>query len=205
MGREESARLSLTGQESSSGFSASRVYFNILGGSLTLLSVQLPWMTINGTYPITLQSGGVWEVVFFWVLAGAILSFLSRLGGFMTLVGMIPFFSGPYISYSLVSPGLGLLIAFTGAIFTFVGVGWSIPGGILKGREILGGILYSVGFLTILSLVVSSTLYGGAFSMDALFVSMPLLIVAVLMTGLGLKLFLKEERSAASLSREGVA
>src|SRR5438876_9612917 len=91
---------------------ASRIFFNILGGSLTLLSVQLPWMPINGMYPISVQSGGIFAVMFYWALAGALLSFLSRFGGAMTSVGLIGFMGEPYVSYPLAYTALGVLLAF---------------------------------------------------------------------------------------------
>ena len=173
-----------------------RIFFNILGGSLTLLSVQLPWMTIYGTYPISVQSYGVYSVALFWALAGAILSFLSRYGGAMTLVGIIAFVGEPYASFGSARPGLGVLLAFFGAVFTFAGVRWSIPSEIFRGHEIVGGVLYSVGFLIILTLVISSFIYGGlsATGSSQLIVGAPLLLVGILMTGLGLKLFLAPER-----------
>ena len=180
----------------STDYQAPRIFFNILGGSLTLLSVQLPWMTINGTYPVSVESGGIFAVIFFWALAGAILSFLSRFGGAMTLVGLIGFMGEPYISYRLANPGLGVLLAFSGAILTFAGVRWSIPSGIFRGHEIVGGVLYSVGFLIILTVVVTSFVYGGLFSTgsDQLIVEAPLLLIGIFTTGLGLKLFLTPER-----------
>jgi hypothetical protein len=154
-------------------------------------------MTINGTYPISVESGGIFAVMFYWALAGAVLSFLSRFGGAMTFVSLIGFMGEPYISYRLANPGLGILLAFAGAILTFAGVRWSIPRGIVRGREIIGGVLYSVGFLIILTLVISSFIYGGLSATGAsqLIVAAPLLVVGIFMTGLGLKLFLATERT----------
>ncbi len=62
--------------------------------------------------------------------------------------------------------------------------------------EIVGGVLYSVGFLIILTLVISSGYYGDSISSGAteLIASAPLLLVGIFMTGLGLKLFLSPER-----------
>src|SRR2546428_12901854 len=73
---------------------------------------------------------------------------------------------------------------------------WSIPSGIFRGHEIVGGVLYSVGFLIILTVVVTSFVYGGLFSTgsDQLIVAAPLLLIGIFMTGLGLKLFLTPER-----------
>jgi hypothetical protein len=186
----------------SENYPASRIFFNILGGSLTLLSVQLPWMTVYGTYPIMVQSDGVYAAVLFWALAGAILSFLSRYGGAMTLVGIIAFVGEPYASFGSAGPGLGILLALFGAVFTFAGVRWSIPRFFMKKQEIVGGVLYSIGFLIILTLIITSGVYGGLLSSGAsqLIASAPLLLVGVFMTGLGLKLFLSPERREHSLS-----
>jgi hypothetical protein len=186
----------------SENYPASRIFFNILGGSLTLLSVQLPWMTIYGTYPIMVQSDGVYAVVLYWALAGAILSFLSRYGGAMTLVGIIAFVGEPYASLGSTGPGFGVLLALFGAFFTFAGVRWSIPRFLMRRREIVGGVLYSVGFLIILTLIISSGLFSGLFSSGGsqLIASAPLLLVGVFLTGLGLKLFLSPERRERSLS-----
>ena len=180
---------------------ASRIFFNILGGSLTLLSVQLPWMTIYGMYPISVQPDGLYAAAFYWALAGAILSFLSRYGGAMTFVGIITFVGEPYMSFGSAGPGFGVLLAFAGAIFTFAGVRWSIPRTLIKGKEMIGGLLYSVGFLIILTLIISSGLDRGVLSFGASrpIVAAPLLLVGVFMTGLGLKLFLASERGESSL------
>src|SRR5205807_9040201 len=98
------------------------MFFNILGGSLTLLSVQLPWMTINGTYPISVESGGIFAVMFYWAPAGAILSLRSRFGGAMTPAGLIRLLGEPYISSRLANPGLGVLPTFAGGLCTLGGV-----------------------------------------------------------------------------------
>src|SRR5437667_7639356 len=154
-------------------------------------------MTSNWTYPISVESVGIFVVMFYWALAGAILSILSRFGGAMTLVSLIGFMGEPYISYRLANPGLGVLLAFAGAILTFAGVRWSIPRGIFRGHELVGGVLSSVGFIIILTLVISSFIYGGlsATGSSQLIVGAPLLLVGILMTGLGLKFFLAPERS----------
>jgi len=180
----------------SEDYPPSRIFFNILGGSLTFLSVQLPWTTIYGTYPVSVQSYGVYSAVLFWALAGAILSFLSRYGCAMTLVGIIAFVGEPYASFGSARPGLGILLAFFGAVFTFAGVRWAIPRSFMRRQEIVGGVLYSVGFLIILTLIISSGTYSGLLSSGAsqLIVSAPLLLVGIFMTGLGLKLFLSPER-----------
>jgi len=168
-------------------FSRSRVFFNVLGGSLTLLSVQLPWISIYN-YQGLLQSSGPLAIVFYWALAGAIFSFLSRYGGIMTFVGMIAMGGEPYIASA--RPGLGLLIAFGGAIFTFAGLKWAVPPGLMKKRELMGGLFYTVGFLIVLTLVVGSGIYGGLFTSVGIVTAAPLFLVGIVLTGVGLKLFL---------------
>jgi hypothetical protein len=158
-------------------------------------------MTFNGIYSMTIQSNGFYAVAFYWALAGAILSFLSRFGGVMTFVGVIAFMEEPYTFFGSSRPGLGVLVALGGAIFAIVGLRWSIPRGIVKRREMLGGVLYTGGFLIVLTLVISSIAYGGPFSLGSsqLVVAAPLLLVGVLMTGLGLKMFLSPDRRGSSL------
>lgn len=179
----------------------SRIFFNILGGSLTLLSVQIPWMTIYGTYSISFQSYGFYSGVLFWSLAGAILSFLSRYGGAMTLVGIVAFLGEPYATFNSATPGFRVLLAFFGAVFTFAGVRWAIPRSFMKRQEIVGGVLYSIGFLIILTLTSSSSFYGSLLSsgVSQLGASAPLLLVGIFMTGVGLKMFLSPEKREHAL------
>jgi len=179
---------------------SSRVLYNIIGGSLTLLSLQLPWLTFNGIYAITLQPGGLYMVTFYWILAGAVLSFVSRYGGVLTLVGFLAFIATPYAYFE---SGPGLLLAFLGVLFTLAGARLSIPMYMVKGREIMGGILYSVGFLILLTLMVSMFVYGNFVSafQKQLVVQLPLVLVGVFMTGLGLRMYLSQERNNRPLER----
>jgi hypothetical protein len=207
MGREEGERLFRRVSYLTADYPPSRIFFNILGGSLTLLSVQLPWI-FYGTIPVLVRSDGFFSVVFYWLLAGAVLSYLSRFGGAMTLVGMLGFVGEPYSSFGPVRPDLGLLFALGGAFFTFLGVRWAVPPWLMRRRELIGGVLYSVGFLITLTLVLGAVPYGGLFyaGSSRLLVSAPLLIVGVLMTGLGLKLFLSRvDRGEAFGRLESVA
>ena len=179
---------------------SSRVIYNIIGGSLTLLSLQLPWLTFNGVYAITLQPGGLYMIAFYWILSGAVLSFVSRYGGVLTLVGFLAFIATPYAYYG---SGPGLLLAFLGALFTLTGARLSIPMYMVKGREIMGGILYSVGFLILLTLTVSMFVYGNFIStfQKQLIVQLPLSLVGVFMTGLGLRMYLFQEKKQSPLER----
>ena len=179
-----------------------RVFFNLVGGSLTLLSLQLPWLTINGIFQVSVLPEGLYLVAFYWILAGAILSFLSRYGGLLTLFGIFAFAGEPYASYGFVRVGEGILLASGGMILTLTGASWSIPGTLLRRREIIGGVLYTVGFLIILTLVISSFVYGNFLTVldgEAFVVEMPLLLVGLFIIGIGLKLFLSRETRDRSL------
>jgi hypothetical protein len=177
------------------------VFFNLVGGSLTLLSIQLPWVVVNGSFPFSVQQDGLYAVALYWILAGATLSFVSRYGGLMTLVGMLAFAGEPYISSGYFRAGEGVLLAALGAFLTFAGTRWSIPRDLVKRREVIGGVLYTVGFLVILTIAVSWFVYDGILLVgDQLIVEAPLLLVGVFLTGVGLKLFLSPERRENSLS-----
>ena len=185
----------------SSEYPNSRFFFNLVGGCLTLLSLQVPWVVVNGLFPVSLQSDGILLVPFFWILSGAILSFISRYGGVMTFVGMLAFLGEPYLSYGAVTAGQGSLLALTGAILSFAGVKWSIPRPLIRGREIIGGTLYSVGFLIVLTLTIGLFFYGGPLSggVGQIIVEVPLWLVGIFATGLGLRMFLSPGRRAGSL------
>ncbi len=174
----------------------SNVVFNILGGCLTLLSLQLPWLTVNGPYGFSIQPGSLYMVAFYWLLAGGILSFLSRFAGLFTLVGFFAFLGEPFVSFRSATTGLGVLIAFTGALFTIAGARWSIPTNMVKGREILGGLLYTVGFLTLLTVTVSLLVYGSVFTAleSQLIIQIPLILAGVFLTIHGLRMYLSRER-----------
>ncbi len=184
-------------------YPGARVFFNLVGGSLTLLSLQLPWLTINGVFPVSVQPEGVYIVAFYWILAGAVLSFLSRYGGLMTLFGFFAFAGEPYTSFGFVRVGDGVLLALGGLILTFMGSSWSIPRTLAKRREITGGILYTIGFLILLTLVISAFVYGNFLAIldgEALVVQIPLLLAGLFITGIGLRLFLSQDRKDESLN-----
>ncbi len=124
----------------------------------------------------------------------------------MTLIGILSLGAEPYALAGSVQPASGILLAVAGAIVTFAGLSWSIPKGVIRGREVLGGVFYSVGFLTILVLVIDSIFRGNLSATEGrLLIEIPLLLVGALLTGLGLKLFLLPEKRDASLKVLGSA
>src|SRR5437879_12798851 len=111
---------------------SSRIIYNVIGGSLTLLSLQLPWLTFNGIYTMTLQPGGLYMIAFYWILAGAILSYISRYGGVVTLIGFVPVLVPPY-RYFPSAPGL--FHAFLGDRFPFAPPSPCIPFYVVRARR----------------------------------------------------------------------
>jgi hypothetical protein len=66
-----------------------------------------------------------------------------------------------------------------------------------RGREILGGIVFSVGFLILLTLSLGIFVYGSfvqAFQRQ-LIVQFPLFLVGTFMTGIGLRMYLSQSRT----------
>jgi len=171
-----------------------RVFFNILGGSLTLLSLQLPWLTLNGFYPF--GSGGLFLLALYWILAGAILSFLSRYAGIITIVGLFGFLGEPFMSFGY-RAGPGLVLAAFGAFLVFFGVRWSIPSRVFRGREILGGLLYTIGILILLTSIISIYIYRSPelAVQGPLVIEMPLILVGAFLTFIGLRMYLLTAKS----------
>jgi hypothetical protein len=111
----------------SNDYPGARLFFNIVGGSLTLLSLQLPWIVVNGGFLISIRADALYQVAFYWILAGAILSFLSRFGGILTFIGLLAFAGEPYLSFGFSTAGQGLLLAIAGGTLSFAGARWAIP------------------------------------------------------------------------------
>ena len=67
----------------------------------------------------------------------------------------------------------------------------------------MGGILYSIGFLILLTLTVSMFVYGNFVSafQKQLIVQLPLVLVGVFMTGLGLRMYLSQEKNQSPIER----
>ena len=159
-------------------------------------------MGINGVIPISLQQSSLYQVAFYWILAGAILSFLSRFGGILTFTGLLAMGGEPYWSFGFVTIREGILLAIAGGILSFAGTKWTVPGAMLKGREMLGGLVYSVGFLIVLTQVIAWNSFDGFHALPIegqLATQVPLFLVGLLLTGIGLRMFLSQKRENNSL------
>ena len=93
------------------------------------------------------------------------------------------------------------MLAIAGGTLSFAGARWAIPRTLIKGREMVGGLVYSVGFLIVLTLVISTYLYSGFLvpSEGQLVMEVPLFLVGLFMTGIGLRMFLSREREDNTL------
>ncbi len=102
--------------------------FNVVGGITTLVSVALPWGAINGGYNLSIFSTGAIFLIPVtpFLLAGGVVSLLSRYGGFLTLIGEIAFLLDTYYYFT---PSNGQLFTFSwGFWLGWVGAALSLLG-----------------------------------------------------------------------------
>ena len=182
-----------------------RPFLNLIGGALTLISLTLPWGEINGM-PLALQySGGYYAWSIPWIFAGGALSLLTSFGSILTLFGMFAFAVIPYNYYGQASiPSLGFYFALTGSIVSMIGSPWTIPSLTGKIREIAGGLLWSTGFVLIVTLVLSSMSPNGFIppvDRGGLIIGFPLICVGTLLAVLGVRMIFYPAKNVPSQLR----
>jgi len=102
--------------------------FNISGGSLTLIYLLFPWLIIDQGPGISIfSSANLLWIVPWLVLAGAILSFLTRYGGLLTTLGVTiagMYSPGPHSSFFPIAYSFepGFWLAWVGGIVSLLGV-----------------------------------------------------------------------------------
>ncbi len=181
--------------------------FNLLGGSLTLLSLALPWGMVDGRYPLSVfDSGGLFPWAVPWLLAGGLFSYLSGYGAWLTFVGSLIFRVAPfYLPWPMTwsyGPGSWLVLAGAGA--SLLGSRWSVQS-IPRGHEVVGALLYAVGFVVVATLVLASRFasgYVGPTGLGWVIVESPLIIVGFLLLGVGVKVLFgwnREERASPTI------
>ena len=116
----------------------SRRIFNIVGGTVTVASLALPWRIVNGINSFLFYvpfSTVPWDsiIVLSIALLGGLISFRSRLGGIPTIVGLLTYLASltPTVPPSNVTPtdilGPGFWTAIAGVVISFFGKSQSIP------------------------------------------------------------------------------
>ncbi len=194
------------GTERSLHLRSLRPFLNLVGGTLTLISLTLPWGEVNGM-PLPLQySGGYYAWSIPWIFAGGALSLLTSYGSILSILGMLIFASSPYNYYGQAwTPNLGFYFALTGLLMSMIGSTWTIPSLTGKIREIAGGLLWSTGFVLIATLVLTSMSPNGFIPPVAnggLIISFPLICVGTLLAVLGMRMIFYPTKNNLSQLRK---
>lgn len=127
-----------------------------------MASLALPWLTYNaGLLLFALRASEAWITVWL-VVAGGILSILSRYGGLLTIAGVWTFLLAQplrFLTGSLPpgsSPsyyyGEGFWLTWAGATISLLGGSWTLPFGLPKteaNRKKLGMMLFPAGVVTV--------------------------------------------------------
>lgn len=165
---------------------------NIIGGSLVILSLELPWAGVGGSSLSVMDSGGSYPWAVPWLLAGGALSLICSLGGFISLFGTLTFLSQPYGFVGVRwTPGIGLWLSIVGSLISLGGNPWTISQLNGKIREVVGGVLWSAGFVIIATVLISASSSGNTSSPVGMIVNFPLVGVASLLAIAGLRMIFR--------------
>lgn len=189
------------------GIRTLRPFLNILGGSLTLLSLIAPWGQINGAMLPLQYSGGslAWAVP--WIFAGGALSLLTSYGGLMTFLGILVFAASPYSYFGVFwTLSVGFYLALSGALTSILGSSWTMPQLTGRIREIAGGLMWAAGFVLIVTLVLSSQSTNAIIppiDRGGLIVGFPLVCVGTLLAIVGVRMIFYPAK-AEDITSKGV-
>ena len=178
---------------------------NIVGGSLVILSLELPWANLSGSPLSVMDSGGSYPWAVPWLLAGGALSLVCSLGGLISLFGTLTFLSQPYGFLGVRwTPGIGLWLSIIGSLISLGGSTWTISQLNGKVREIVGGVLWSAGFVIIATIMISASSSSSASSSPAfMMANFPLVGVASLLAFAGLRMIFRPRTSSRTVSNPG--
>jgi hypothetical protein len=113
--------------------------FSVIGGTVTLTSMVLPWRIVSeisrSVFEVWSFGFGLALIIPFLILFGACSSILSRYGGAVTLAGAIAYVASLPAEFGLgsngtLSPssfGVGFWIVWVGAIVSLMGKSWNLP------------------------------------------------------------------------------
>jgi len=179
---------------------------NIIGGSLVILSIELPWASVAGSPLSIMDSGGSYPWAVPWLIAGGAISLICSLGGFISLFGTLTFLSQPYGFVGIRwTPGIGLWLSIVGSLISLGGSTWTISQLNGKIREVVGGVLWSAGFVIIATILISATSSNNAPqpSPVGIIASFPLVGVASLLAIAGLRMIFRPRTSRRTVSNSG--
>ena len=176
---------------------------NLLGGSLPLASLFLPYLFL-GSYPwYPLGSDAVSQGVPQLIVVGSILTFFSRFGVLVTIVGLwdgssvvIPC---PIFGCSL-TLGPGYWLGLTGAAMSLLGHSWIAVPKSVEGRKLLGSIMLPVGLIVAILGVLLPYDWFNEFGPTSIR-SLAFVFTGFLLSGAGLNLFFRLESTSISRIR----
>lgn len=182
-----------------------QLLLNIIGGSLVILSLELPWAIVAGTPFSIIDSSGSNNWTAPWLLAGGALSLICSLGGFVSLFGTLTYLSLPYgLVGTPWTPGIGLWLSIVGSLISLGGSSWTISQLNGKIREVVGGVLWSVGFVIIATILISASSSNAPPSSSvSMIANFPLVGVASLLAIAGLRMIFRPSPSSRAVSNSG--
>jgi hypothetical protein len=137
-----------------------KVLANLASSALTIASTFLPWIRYNTGYTLSaVQAQDAWMAISL-VVAGGIISLLSRYGGLLTMTGVWIFVASPPSLHLFVAEGVvitssfetGVWLAWAGATISLLGSAWTPRFGLPKTEENwkeFGMILFQVAVVSI--------------------------------------------------------
>ena len=180
---------------------------NLLGGSLPLASLFLPYSFLGGEAWYPLGPGPISWGVPQLILLGCVLTFFSRFGGIVTLAGLLDWSSTPIFCGATGCPsyvfGPGYWLAWSGVIVSLLGRSWIALPKSDEGRKLLGSVTFPVGLVfAVLGVLL---LYAGFDNFGpALVLSSVLIVAGFLLSRAGLSLYFKLESTTLSRIRKAL-
>lgn len=177
---------------------------NLLGGSMPLASLFLPYLFLS-SYPwYPLDSGSIFRGVPQLIVTGSILTFFSKFGVLVTVAGLWDESSVPILCPAFGCPpltlGPGYWLGWTGAIMSLLGRSWiALPKGV-ENRKLVGSIMFPVGLMVAISgVLLPYALYdnfGPSFILSPVFI-----VTGFLLGGAGLNMYFGSESTGLSRIR----
>jgi len=180
---------------------------NLLGGSLPLGSLFLPYSFLGGYPWYPLGPGPVSWGVPQLILLGCLLTFFSRFGVIVTIAGLAAWSSTPIFCGANGCPpyvfGPGYWLALAGAVVSLLGRSWIALPKSFESKKLLGSITFPVAL--ILAILGVLLLYAGFDNFGlALVLSSVLIVAGFLLSGAGLSLFFRLESTTISRIRKAL-
>lgn len=134
-----------------------RILVNLAGSALTIASIFLPWIRFSTGETWSAVRAADASVAVYLVVAGGIISLMSRYGGLLTMAGVWLFVASPPGRFLFVAEGVvitssfetGLWLAWASATASLLGSSWTLPFTFRSssGRKILATGMFPAGVI----------------------------------------------------------